>query len=265
MNNLYESIFLRKSTRKYSLENLDHQTIREIKKYLLNVETLFDTNLQTYLVSKTDIYSMLDGYIGSIGKIEAPYYLILSNEDSKEGYLDVGYGGEQIVLELTKRQLATCWIGANFSGLEIKKHFNINQSIISLISVGKASDYSPFRDKESIKRKDVSDILIKDLIDDNYLPIVEAIRVAPSAVNNQPWRVLVEKDSISLYMAKANLIKRFMLKNLNYVDMGIATKHLKIALDNFGYTYSWGKNTQKDIKDLEYIITAKIKGVKENE
>ncbi len=265
MNNLFEFMFLRKSTRKYSLENLDHQTILEIKKSLLNVETLFNTNLQMYLVSKTDIYSMLDGYIGSIGKIEAPYYLILANEDSKKGHLDVGFAGEQIVLELTKRELATCWIGANFRDIEIKKHFNINQNVLALISVGKANNYSPYKEGDSIKRKDTDEILIKDLPTDAYKSVIKAIRVAPSAINNQPWRILIENDSISLYLAKANLVKKIVLKDLNYIDMGIAAKHLEIALKTLEYKYNWQKILDKEIKDLQHIITANIKKEKENE
>jgi len=258
MSNLYKNILTRQSCRKYSLEKLSDQLIRDIKKELVNIETIFDTDLSILLVTKYDIYSMLEGYIGNIGKIDAPYYLILSNENTEKGHLDVGYGGEQALLYLNSLGLGTCWIGTNFSDDQIKKHFNISKDVLALISFGMPSE-SLEREPTEAKRKDINEILIYKEIKEEFSPIIEAIRLAPSAVNNQPWRVLVKENRISLFLAKPNIVKRLMIKDLNYIDMGIAIKHLEISLRNFGYTFSYDKNSNESFKDLAHIISANIK------
>jgi len=258
MNNLYKDIFTRQSCRRYSLEKLNQNLLDNINDKLDDLNTIHNTNLNINLVEKYDINSMLDGYIGNIGKIDAPYYLILSNEETKKGYIDTGYSGELVLLYLKSLGLGSCWIGANFSSEKIKKQFGISNKVLSLISFGKPNGNLD-RDPSNAKRKDISDILINQEIQEKFQPIIETIRLAPSAINNQPWRVLIDKRDISLYLANPNVVKKIVLKNLNYIDMGIAIKQLEIALNYFEYDFEIVKKAQKELKDLSHILTFRLK------
>jgi len=62
-----------------------------------------------------------------------------------------------------------------------------------------------------------------------------------------------------LYLANPNVVKKIVLKNLNYIDMGIAIKHLEIALNYFEYDFEIVKKAQKELKDLSHILTFRLK------
>jgi hypothetical protein len=64
---------------------------------------------------------------------------------------------------------------------------------------------------------------------------LSAARLAPSAVNRQPWHFYIEKDSITVSVAKPgnefNVSKR--------LDCGIAMLHIEVAARNAGVAGSW--------------------------
>jgi hypothetical protein len=64
---------------------------------------------------------------------------------------------------------------------------------------------------------------------------LEAARLAPSAVNRQPWRFEVGKDSVTVYVKNAtpdfNVSKR--------LDCGIAMLHIEVAALNSGIKGKW--------------------------
>ena len=81
-----------------------------------------------------------------------------------------------------------------------------------------------------------------------YLEPLEMLRIAPSAVNKQPWRVVKEDDKIHFYLASTN--------NLNRVDMGIALCHFHLtALENkLEGRFEADDNRNKDSK-FTYVIS----------
>jgi hypothetical protein len=64
---------------------------------------------------------------------------------------------------------------------------------------------------------------------------LEAARLAPSAINRQPWGFEVGKDSITVYIRTVtpdfNVSKR--------LDCGIAMLHIEVAALNYGIKGSW--------------------------
>jgi hypothetical protein len=73
-------------------------------------------------------------------------------------------------------------------------------------------------DMKSFKRKSLEQIA------DKPDPRLEAARLAPSAVNSQPWYFTHEKDIIH-----AHRISNGIAGYMNCIDMGIALAHLYVA------------------------------------
>jgi hypothetical protein len=77
-----------------------------------------------------------------------------------------------------------------------------------------------------------------------YLPL-EMTRMAPSASNKQPWRVVKENDAWHFFLKRtpgyrtslaANLLT---LSDLQRVDMGIAMCHFELAALEAGICGTW--------------------------
>ncbi|HIT91155.1 MAG TPA: nitroreductase, partial [Candidatus Merdenecus merdavium] len=69
--NLYETIFVRRSVRSYSMEPLENKTMNEIMKFQKELIPLFPD-----IVTKIEVINALEkpGQIKGLFKVKAPYY-----------------------------------------------------------------------------------------------------------------------------------------------------------------------------------------------
>lgn len=88
------------------------------------------------------------------------------------------------------------------------------------------------------------------------LPL-EMVRLAPSATNKQPWRVVTEKNRVHFYEKRTSGYARETTGDIQKVDLGIALCHFEIAAEERGEK---GYFIQEDLgirtpEDTEYIAT----------
>ena len=93
------------------------------------------------------------------------------------------------------------------------------------------------------------------------LPL-EMVRLAPSATNKQPWRVVTEKDRVHFYEKKTKGYAKESTGDIQKVDLGIALCHFEIAAEESGLE---GKFIQLDpeipvAENTEYIATFELEG-----
>ena len=264
--NLYQSIFRRKSVRKYFDQELSEEVLDQIKTIIESPESLYDIDIDIKLIKNgPQIYQAMKGIIGNIGKILAPHYLLVTSEN-KDGYLvNSGYILEEVILKLTEMGIATCWIGGHQKVEEINKIIDIsdNHEYMFMISFGYPEDgVHLYRKKlNEIKRKSITDLVInsnKIHLDSTLKKIFSAIRVAPSAANSQPWRFKVDENKIHVFMEKRGFIKKHFFGTINLVDIGIALKHLEIAAEHHGRTIRFKKSSEIKEGALNYITSVEI-------
>ena len=70
------------------------------------------------------------------------------------------------------------------------------------------------------------------------LHFIEAVRLAPSSRNRQLWYLACGESYIDFYCKQGGLLDKTLLKNLNWLDMGIALCHAALALLQESYTPS---------------------------
>jgi hypothetical protein len=183
---------------------------------------------------------ILRGAIGSYGKIKGAPTLIAFVGDMKDPYVQekVGYTGEGIVLEATAMGLATCWVGGWMffrrevaaSLLGIGEH----EKVLAVTPVGRPAG-EPTLEETAMTgfglfhtRRPLKEMVAG--MESGKLPYwvksaLEAARLAPSAINRQPWRFHVEPNSITVSMDDPS----FNLGISKRLDCGIAMLHIEVA------------------------------------
>jgi hypothetical protein len=229
--NLKEQIYTRKSCRKYCDDEIDMDLIHEFMK---SVKPLNEKIEYAYEILPSDEVNVRTRW-------SAPYYLALYSE-KKENYLEnIGFVFQQLCLYLQSIGIGNCWVGM---ASPKKKDLNF----VITISFGKSDDLT--REPSGFKRKDLSKIC--DVEDERLIPA----RLAPSAINSQPWYFKHSSDGFDVYRAKQNILKRQVLKKWNPIDMGICLAHMYVANeDSFEFKI---KTDFENIKGHTYIGSIKI-------
>ena len=157
-----------------------------------------------------------------------------------------GYMGEALVLEATAMGLGTCWLGMGFVPDIINRNVSLQsgEAVHCVIAIGKCQPpaFAP-------KRKDVKKVC--GLTEDELAALGEwqkeavlAARVAPSAMNLQPWKIRADKASVSIESAP------LLVKKYAGIDTGICMLHAAVGAAKAGRIPRWKK------VDDAYVLTA---------
>lgn len=239
---LYQSIFRRRSIRKYDMAPLESSVIDEVSKLIPSLKPLYDIKIHISLVPGNTIRGMM--------AVRSPHYLILSSE-KKDGYLEnAGFILQQMDLALSSMGLGSCWAGLAKPPEDL--FIKPGMEFVIALAFGKSMG-SPHRESLSeFKRKPL--LRIADTHED---PILEAARLAPSSTNSQPWYFKRIGNLIHAYCIRSNRIKAILFEKLNRIDMGIAFCHIWLAGLHMGKNPHFARNTEAPevLSGYDYILT----------
>ena len=87
---------------------------------------------------------------------------------------------------------------------------------------------------------------------------LEAVRLAPSAANAQPWRVVVDGDAVHFYEAKT--MRDSPLGDIQRVDIGIALCHCDLVRKEEGMrgSFVFAEPSIKTPENAHYIVSFKM-------
>ena len=237
---LEDTIYKRQSIRNYNNKKLSDKCISSIRDFIDNSKVLNPNIKWSY-----DIVGVKN--IKTVMPWKSPYYLIIYSQEKENYYENIGFIFQQVELYLQSNGIGCCWIGMGSPKNYTNKYED--QKFIITISFGK-SDNDIYRDIDEFNRKRL------DEISDKYDERLDVARLAPSAINSQPWYFTHNgDDSYNIYRKKHNLIKRRLLEKWNQIDIGIALAHLYISnKDTFEFY------TEDDYKELSgYIYEGSFK------
>jgi len=243
---LYNTIFQRKSIRKYNMESLSHDTLLKIQEFASHVKPL-DENIKYELsyLTTDDVKNLLP--------IKAPHYICLYSE-KKDGYLmNTGFLLQQIDLFISANGLGSCWLGMAKPSKDVKAVKNGLEFVI-ILAFGGTKDQLHRIDKLEFKRKSITEIsLINDIGE-----VLEPVRLAPSASNTQPWFFSGDKNEITVSREKLSFIKAPIYKRMNQIDIGIALCHLWLSLDHEDKTTTFDFNKADAPSGYEFMVKVKV-------
>ncbi|MBU1965208.1 MAG: nitroreductase family protein [Proteobacteria bacterium] len=274
---IIEAIKIRKSCRTYSNRAIEQDTLAELRQFLTsNTKTPFESNVRFHLI---DFNEMEIGELKNLttyGVIKgARQFIVGAVEKQPKAMEDYGYCMERNILKATSMGLGACWLGGTFkrSGFAGKINLGENELLPVISPVGYSSDKRSIVDRmfrfvaASDKRKPWNELFylhdIETPLDkgnsDSFDSPLECVRIAPSASNKQPWRIIKgrDKDAFHFYLKRTsgyeNIIKDIKLQN---VDMGIAMCHFELSTVELGLKGYWRVTDPKIKSDgMEYIVS----------
>ena len=199
----------RKSIRTYTGEKLKEEDVKKINEYISDKKNLIGINGNTINIELKEVKGkQSSGKIGTYGFIKnAPAFLIAICKNTQEAMLDVGYVFEKLFLFLTENGLGTCWLGGTFNRnqLNIKGNYGENAYIPVISPVGYKAEKQSMTEKMIRKnsngdfRNGIDTMFFANdfstaITDEKTREIFELVRLAPSASNKQPWRVIMNDN-----------------------------------------------------------------------
>ncbi len=148
-----------------------------------------------------------------------------------------GYMGEALVLEATRLGLGTCWLGAGFNPDIVNKNVQLqnDEQIHCVIAIGQAQ-FPAFNPKRrSLVQVCKMDEQAIAALGPWQLPAVENARLAPSAINQQPWNIEVDATSLSV------LERRVLIGKYAGIDRGICMLHAAVGANSVQRNVLWKK------------------------
>lgn len=243
--NLEEMIYKRRSHRDFEDEKCSPEVIEDILEFIDNAKPLFeDIGIRVAILGNEDISSIVSW--------KAPHYITIFSQ-KKEGYLEnVGFIFQQLDLYLASIGIGSVWYGlAKFKPktAEAEELAKSDYEYVISIAFGKVKS-ELYRQPDQFKRKSLCEI--SEDCDER----LEVARLAPSAVNSQPWYFTSYKDVYSIYRERLNIVKRKMLGYFNKIDIGIALGHIYVANPEI-FRLTEAENV-KDIKGYDYSMSFKF-------
>jgi len=217
--------------------------------------------LETYAASLTNPFSvpvtvrLLDAAehgLSSAVIVGADAYLAAKVERVAHCEIACGYSFEKLCLYALSRGMGTVMLAASLNRAAFEKAMAVKEGEVMPVAspVGYPAEKMSIREglmRKGLKadeRKPFERLFFaggfeRPLSADNpYAQALEMARWAPSAANAQPWRAVVDGDSVHFYEAKS--MKDSPLGDIQRVDVGIALAHFDMTLEENGAKGAYG-------------------------
>lgn len=268
-----EIISTRISVRNYRNEILPDDVINKLNNYIRDISSLFDVRLRIEIIIP-EIAKDMDVKLGTYGVIRGTSYFFALAVEKSELYLE--YAGdilEHVVLYATSLGLGTCWL-AGFKRSEFARAVSLrdNELLPVIIAVGYPKEgldvlgliRRSFAGSKSRKpwnelffNKDFSNSLSSEEAGE-FSDALEMLRLAPSASNKQPWRVVQAGNRYHFYIKHNPGYSVSRDFDIQHMDIGIGMCHFQLAAEESGLRGKWeiAMPVMKDIPPyIDYVIS----------
>ncbi|MDL2229059.1 hypothetical protein LJC14_02300 [Treponema sp. OttesenSCG-928-L16] len=225
--NLYESISRRKSCRKYQGQPLSPERLEEIEKAIQGFTPLYpDVPLDHRLTQA----------VKGLFHVEAPHYLIVSGRGNSGEAENTGFLFQQLVLWFDAHDIGSVWLGAS-------KDAAAKRSGKDIIAIGFGPAAEPVhRTAGEFKRRPIEEIT--NAPEDEC---VQAVHLAPSGMNTQPWYLEKQDGRVLVYKQKLKAPVSLVYKHSD-IDMGIGLCHYALACGQTGKAFHFSRETKLPAK-----------------
>ena len=200
-----------------------------------------------------DIFANAVVFYGNIKGAPA-FFAFIGDMSDPNVQEKVGYTGEAAVLEATSHGLGTCWVALTYNAKAVKSLVKLgqNEKLICVSPVGYTTETWSLEEKAFSgfgayhQRKPLQSMVsgqAESAWPDWAKAAVEAARLAPSAMNRQPWNFRVEESGITVSVKdrgpEFNVARR--------LDCGIAMLHIELGALSCGVHGKWELLTRPQV------------------
>jgi nitroreductase len=192
--------------------------------------------------------SVFTGFVGSYGKVAgAPSLVAFVGSD--DSLIELGFVGESVILDATLAGLDTCWIAGTFSAETAASVVDLapGERVCAVTPLGYAKEAKSGAERLATAfMKPRARLAIAEIAPgcDSWpawaREATEAVRLAPSGINKQPWRLRFEGGALVLGSAQGTYWTAPM-------DFGIAMLHAQLGALRAGIRGSWEALSGPDI------------------
>lgn len=260
-----KTVKARSSIRTYEERPLSAVEKDKINKYMNNLSNPFSVNVNFRLLEakkavngeKLGTYGMIKGAKEFIGASVVDHDLALEA---------LGYSFEKLVLYAASLGLGTCWLGGTFNRSEFAAAMDIkeNELFPAISPIGyplgkkRLGETLVRKFAKSDKRKEWREVFFNN---DFSHPLtqeeagafafpLEMLRLAPSAANLQPWRIIYTKNAVHFYKSKG---KSHGNLDIQRVDLGIGANHFHMAVLEKGLPGRFEKLPISEVQSSEKV------------
>ena len=171
-------------------------------------------------------------------------------KDVPKASVAFGYSFERFVLYAQSLGLGTVWLGGTMNRAAYEKAMNLAQDEMMPCASPVGYPAAKMSVRESMMRKVVKAderMAFEELFFDGFFttPLtkekagkfaesLEMVRLAPSAVNKQPWRAVVAGNSVHFYLVRSKGVGHGAKLDMQMIDMGIALCHFALTAEESG-------------------------------
>ena len=265
MEYIAELVRARKSVRTFDGTPLREDDRAKLEQYLSRIETPFDIPME---------FRMLDAKEhGLSSPVVTGTELYAAGKIRRDPLAEVAFGVafEKFVLYALSLGVGTVWIAGTMDRPAFERAMELkdDEFMPAVTPLGYPAKKRAIRDaamRRAIKadtRLPFESLFFEGAFDKpltaerakEYQEALELVRLAPSAVNKQPWRVVKQGDAFHFY--KRSSLPANPKGDVQKLDIGIALAHFMLALEPAGIT---GSVTRDDPgidckEDVEYILS----------
>ena len=232
-----ELIKSRRSVRTFDEKPLSESDRNKLIEYTANADNPFGVSVEFRLLDAKE-YGLTSPVI-----VGAKDFLAAKVKRTDNFEVAFGYSFEKVCLYALSFGVGTVMLAASLNRAAFEKAMSLaKEEIMPLASpVGYPADKMSLREVlmskalRADKRKTPEELFyfknfetaLKENETGDYAEALEAVRLAPSAGNGQPWKIVVEDEKVHFYEAKT--MKDSPLGDIQKLDVGIAIAHFDLG------------------------------------
>jgi hypothetical protein len=240
---LANMIYLRKSVRVYAPTALPPEVLSSVVEGARFAVSLFpDLGISFRILRKAEIRCACT--------LSAPYYLAAYYERTEDADLNCGFMLQQVDLWLSSRGIGSCWLGM---ACPVEQSYEGRPAAV-LLSFGTPAETTHRTSKDQFRRKALGEIAGAGVVP----AYIEAMRLAPSAMNKQPWFFSGDARTCHVFSVRGKGFVN-LAEGWRFFDLGIALSHLFVAATADGKAVSFRReDSVPSGNGNEYVLSCRI-------
>ena len=221
---MMDTIRARHSVREYDGRLPEGEALAALQAVI--AECVQESGLNIQLVMNNPETFQVVAKFGLVHGANANIAFVTRNGDAEDEA--IGYWGQKIVLAAQEAGLNTCWV-AMCSRRKNKAVRGAGEKVRLVIAVGYGKTQGVPR-----KTKPVEGLAVVECAEEPawFATAVEAAQLAPTAMNNQNFHVVLREDGRTVRLEAPK-------GGWNTVDLGIVKRNFKEAADELGVDWCW--------------------------
>ena len=267
MENIEQLVRGRRSVRTFDGKGLRTEDLEKLSSFMEELKNPYGIPIECKLLDakkqtlKCPVVSGTDLYVGA--KVKRIPHI-------EEAF---GYSFEMLVLYAQSLGIGTVWIGGTMDRAAFERAMALegDEMMPCMSPLGYPSKKMSIR--ESVMRKGVkadSRNSFESMFFDGAFGVpltsekagklaypLEMVRLAPSAVNKQPWQTVLKENAVHFYLKHTKGFVSEAVGDMQKIDMGIALCHFALAAEESGLNLQFSLNDPKipTGPDTEYIAS----------